>query len=404
MKGARISRGIAMVLAIVVLAILSVVVLQLVFTTRVEVALSQNSRDEHESDRAADAAVELARIYLKSEDRERPDLLDDPWAVKKTGIKLGHTAVDMEIFDEERKFNIRLLLSENEGVRDWAEAVLLRLVKLAREREEDAEEELDPEKVVERIVDWARKGETGQRSAPGEQRAGEEAADLRLITIAELLFLEGITHRMVFGEKPAPGEEEEEAAESASEDSLDAEEEEEEENIPLADVLTVHGDGRVNINTAPKEVLMALHEGITEEVADKILEAREAEPGAEGEDGSAPPPPTAPPPPGDGAASEDPTAAKGFQTVAELRSVEGMVQQDRQLDILGDLLRVTGKTPRTGKGQTEDYRDAPLRVRSRFFRVGLLLRSRTSMRRVTAILWRTQSGEVSVLRRGEGEQ
>ena len=63
MTGARFSRGIAMILAIVVLAILSVVVLQLVFTTRVEVALSQNSRDEHESDRAADAAV-VGNVFL----------------------------------------------------------------------------------------------------------------------------------------------------------------------------------------------------------------------------------------------------------------------------------------------------------------------------------------------------
>jgi len=409
MRGLRSPRrGIAMVLAILVLAILVVVVLQLVFTTRVEEALARNARDEGEAEKAEDAAVELARVLLASDDEDEPDTPESPWAVARQGIELANATVDIEIVDEARKLNLRLLTSKSERVRQWAEGALERLVAAARGREEEGVEEPDPELLVERIVAWARKGETGNRTRPGGGRGGEEGAALRLVTIAELLFLEDFERFIVFGKRGTAAEEEEKREEAEEQDDWDeVEEEEEEENLPLAEVLTVWGDGRVNINTACAEVLMALHGGIDEEVAERIIAHREEEPGADGEaDPNEPPPPPPPPADPDAAGEEepDPTAEKWFQTVAELRTVEGLVQQEKSVDVLRDLLAVAGKTPKTGKDQTEDYRDAPLCVRSRFFKAHVTVRCGKARRQITVILFRTDEGGVQVLRKGEGVQ
>ncbi len=421
MKG-RGSRGIALVLAVLVLAILIVVVLELVYTARVEEALARNQSEGRQAEMAADAAVELAKALLEPRKAagteaaaapaapgaaETLDTPDSRWAGRRSGIKLGEADVEMEITDESSKFNLRLLLSENEAVKKWAEDVLLRIVKSARTRsEEEEEEEIEPEKIVERIVAWARKGETGSESGVSGIKAGEDESRFRLLGIAELAFLEGITPRMLFGEDKTAEDLEKERKEreeelSKDDDELTAEDEEEtKEDIPLADVLTVFGDGRVNINTACKEVIMALHEGITDEVAEKIISHREAVPGAQG--GSETPPAQNPPPaPG---ASPDPTAEKWFQTVAELRTVEGMVDSQKQLDVLGDLLRLTGKAPAQGKDAVEDYADAPLAVKGQFFRAVFWIKCGRVFRTYTAILKRRSDGGAAVMQRAEGMQ
>ena len=52
----------------------------------------------------------------------------------------------------------------------------------------------------------------------------------------------------------------------------------------LTRYFTVYSDGLVNINTAPKEVLMALSGEITPEMAEKLIERRSAKPFANASD------------------------------------------------------------------------------------------------------------------------
>jgi general secretion pathway protein K len=42
----------------------------------------------------------------------------------------------------------------------------------------------------------------------------------------------------------------------------------------LADYLTVYGDGKINVNSASKDVLMALSNDMTETAVDSIIESR----------------------------------------------------------------------------------------------------------------------------------
>ena len=50
-----------------------------------------------------------------------------------------------------------------------------------------------------------------------------------------------------------------------------------ENQLGLCDVLTLRSSGRVNINTAPKEVLMSLANDIDSNTSDHIIESRQAE-------------------------------------------------------------------------------------------------------------------------------
>jgi type II secretory pathway component PulK len=45
----------------------------------------------------------------------------------------------------------------------------------------------------------------------------------------------------------------------------------------LEDFLTIHGDGKININTAPHEILMSLDKEIDSAVAQSIIDYRSAE-------------------------------------------------------------------------------------------------------------------------------
>ena len=147
------------------------------------------------------------------------------------------------------------------------------------------------------------------------------------LTIAELTFLDGITETMIYGESDISKEaEEQEKAVEAAWDEEDSEEENE-ENLPLAQVLTfAGGDGRVNINTAPKCVLMALHEGISEEVAEAIISYREADAETTEEDPLAPP--AAPAEGNEAASGEDPCVrfTRGQLWAARLRAVAGTIR------------------------------------------------------------------------------
>jgi general secretion pathway protein K len=66
-------------------------------------------------------------------------------------------------------------------------------------------------------------------------------------TIDELLMVRGVTRELFYGTPESPG---------------------------LARLLTVQGEGSVNINTAPKEVLRALSPSITEDAAGRMDDYR----------------------------------------------------------------------------------------------------------------------------------
>jgi hypothetical protein len=142
-------------------------------------------------------------------------------------------------------------------------------------------------------------------------------------SIEELLLIPGVTESLFFGEPADEAGDDEELAESIA---------------PLAELLTVHGhpEGRVNVNTATREVLEALlaadprggNPGMADQILQRISEAgpylNRAELRSEGIL-------TPPPPPGDQRPGQDQDGGPEQVTGPELFDVRSSVFR-----ILGD--------------------------------------------------------------------
>ena len=198
----------------------------------------------------AEGGTGAARIALRQDARDNQyDTLDEIWSRAALPITLGDGEVQVTIEDEERKIDLnRLMLPNGNAPDDRRLAVFQRLLDtLGIDRA-----------VADAVVDWLDNDENprvgGAESAyylglPKPYRAKNDLFD----TIGELRLVRGVTDEVF--EKLRP-------------------------------FVTVSSSGMVNINTAPKEVLMSLSAGtdlaeggaIDAKTADEIIEYRKDHP------------------------------------------------------------------------------------------------------------------------------
>jgi general secretion pathway protein K len=242
-------KGIALVLALVVIALLVSLVVDFTYTMQVDVTLAANMRDETQALYAARSGVELARLILQEDDIEY-DALDEGWA--HFDEHPGFIAVDDEgrfkgvIEDEASKFPIHTMVG------DQGELVLTRLDQLERLFELL---EIDPG-LIDAISDWLDPDDS-VGPAGGEDSYYEGLSppypckDGPLASLEELLLVKGMTEAILYGDGEREG---------------------------LIKYLTIYTDGVVNINTASSVVLQSLSSEIDEGVAQTIIEYREEVP------------------------------------------------------------------------------------------------------------------------------
>jgi general secretion pathway protein K len=198
----------------------------------------------------AEAGTVAARIALRVDARDNQyDTLDEIWSRAALPITLGDGEVQVTIEDEERKIDLnRLMLSNGNAPDERRLAVFQRLLDtLGIDRA-----------VADAVVDWLDNDENprvgGAESSyylglPKPYRAKNDQFD----TIGELRLVRGVTDEVF--EKLRP-------------------------------FVTVSSSGLVNINTAPKEVLMSLSAGtdlaevgaIDAKTADEIIAYRQDHP------------------------------------------------------------------------------------------------------------------------------
>jgi general secretion pathway protein K len=242
-------KGVALVLALVVIALLVSLVVDFSYTMRVDLTLAANMRDETEALYAARSGVELARLILQEDDTAY-DALDEDWA--HFDEHPGFIAVDDEgrfkgiIADEASKFPIHTMVS------DHGELVLTRLDQLERLFELLAIDLV----LIDSISDWLdpddRAGPSGAEDSYYEGLSPPyPCKDGPLVSLEELLLVKGMTEEILYGDGAQEG---------------------------LMQYLTIYTDGVVNINTAPSVVLQSLSEEIDEGLARTIIDYREEEP------------------------------------------------------------------------------------------------------------------------------
>jgi len=194
----------------------------------------------------AEAGTGAARIALRFDAQNNQyDTLDEIWSRAALPITLGDGEVQVTIEDEERKINLNRLMLPNGNAPDAQRlAVFQRLLDIL---------EID-RAVADAVVDWLDNDENprvgGAESPyylalPNPYRAKNDLFD----TIGELRLVRGVTDEVY--EKLRP-------------------------------FVTVSSSGMVNLNTAPKEVLMSLSAGtdlagagaIDAKTADEIIQYR----------------------------------------------------------------------------------------------------------------------------------
>lgn len=247
--------GVALLLALLFVTLLSVLVVEFCYETEVEASLVTNDEADFEAYIAAKSAV-AAGMGLLAEDLADIDNVGsaqsdsplDPWAMPTAPETINSGMMKCSIDDECGKLNLNALffrdpdgnVQENELPVRALEAFLeMRVAGLG----------LD-DNPIDAIRDWLDPDEDvqGDGGAESEYYSALEipypCKNGPMDSVDELLLIRGVTPELFFGIAK----------------QQDTQMPPEEEWLPLTEYLTVHGDpgGRINVNTAEPELLDAL--------------------------------------------------------------------------------------------------------------------------------------------------
>lgn len=241
-------RGVALVLALAVIALLVSLVVDFSYTMMVDLTLAANLRNEQMAFYVARSGVELARHTLQKDDSSY-DALNEDWALLNEHP--GFISDDDEgrfkltIEDEAAKLPINDLINGDKVVPE----------KRDRMKRLFAVLELDPQ-LIDPIIDWIAPGNNPELfgaedayyqtlSPPYHCKHGPLSA------LEELLLVKGMTEEILYGTDEKKG---------------------------LIHFLTLASEDSVNINTASAEVIQSLSDKIDKVLARAIIDYRQGEP------------------------------------------------------------------------------------------------------------------------------
>jgi general secretion pathway protein K len=232
MKFGSSQSGVALVVVLWVVLVLSLLVSGFAFTMHVETQLASFSRNQLKAEAIARSGVEVARMQLILDQRSAAeagfDALNQSWATNDFYFNhpLGDGILNVKVLDEESKIPINRATPEQ-------------LSRLLAALEVDL---FDADVIVDSILDWIDDNDLHRLNGAEDEYYQSlsppyRAKNAPLERIEELLLVRGVTPELFYGtaateETPArPG---------------------------LRDLLTTTSSGRVNVNTAPPIVLQAL--------------------------------------------------------------------------------------------------------------------------------------------------
>lgn len=223
-------------LVLLVTAAMTALIAEIISTVHGQATRTTNLVAAQKAAVAAQGGVELAASYLKTLDQGYTYLEKNSWAAPVEGA-----ALEVHVEDESGKLLANSIVFPNGELNETAYSSMKTLLKKLG---------MEPE-LADTLADWldmddlARPG--GAEAATFYNRLPQPYAPKNgnLDTIEETALIKGF-------DAPMAGR--------------------------LVPFLTVYTDGLVNINTAPKEVLMSLSDEITPEMADRLIERRSAMP------------------------------------------------------------------------------------------------------------------------------
>jgi general secretion pathway protein K len=244
-------KGVALILVLLMVSVIVVLTLQLNVSSRSQVYEAANLADGIRVLYIAKSGL-FAGMGILSEDRGDADTLNEPWARTEALSEQSKSYFDggyleLVIEDETGKININKLVAGN-GFNGALKGALTRLLSQPQFQMQDRE----IEDLLNAIKDWI--DADSEVTATGAENAYYQGLGKTytvrngpMESVDELLMVRGVTKELFYGTPERPG---------------------------LARFLTVQGEGSVNINTAPKEVLRALAPSITEDAANRMDDYR----------------------------------------------------------------------------------------------------------------------------------
>lgn len=248
----------ALLMALLVVALLSAIIVDYAYEMRVEASLIGNRGAQFRAQLAAESAAALGMSLLLDDmdnldgvSGPEFDALTDAWARGVPYEEYDDGVLRCSVTDEFGKLNVNALLRPDGETRPVVEDAL-RALFIARGAEEDP---------VDAILDWIDPDEEQRTTgAEADHYAGMQVAvgckNGPLDSIEELLMVRGMTPDLFFGD-PA------------------------QDQAPLTELLTVYGDpsGKVNVNTARRELLDAFGEALGRPgLGEIVIQAREEAP------------------------------------------------------------------------------------------------------------------------------
>ena len=243
-------RGMALLLVLVVVALLSALLTELAFSTLVDLRLAETFRDSTRANYLAKGGVQVGRALLQ-EDRNGWDHASELWGIGVASYPVGDGDITVTIEDQDGKFNLNRLVVG--GVAD--NVFKQRCNKLFLELGLP-----DPEDLTAALIDWIDADDivytdpqTGSTGAEESYYQGlknpTRCKNAPFDSLEELAGIRGFTPEV---------------------------------RTALTGLITVYGVRQLNVNTAPKAVLYAWYgwssPAMDDKIADTIFEARKTTP------------------------------------------------------------------------------------------------------------------------------
>lgn len=239
-------RGVALLLALMVLALLVALILDFDADARREYRDAAAFRDNFKATVLTRAAVQAARAVIQQDflkdkqSGESYDALTDLWAFPIQQYPIGDGILTAQIEDERGKLNLNDLAAS--GVPDSKKVKILRAKRLFELLQ------INPD-LVDAIVDWVDPDDVPE--AAGAEtlyyqslRPPYRAANAPLQTVRELKLVKGMTPEIL------------------------------EKLMRYVTVYPPEGESKININTADALVIQALDPSITQTMAAEIIQSR----------------------------------------------------------------------------------------------------------------------------------
>jgi len=254
MKARRGNRGMALLLVLVVVALLTSLLTDLAFSTMVDMRLTETFRDSTRAYYLAKGGINAGRMILQ-EDRNKYDSLDEIWSKGVINYPVGEGSVTILIEDQDGKLAINSLVQGNSPQAIMIDRFYRFLLAM------EIEQQADPAELTAALIDWIDTGDDPytQINTDGSSLPVSGAEDIHyrsqtqayrckngpLETLQELSLVKGFTPEIVKRISPH---------------------------------LAVNETLQVNINTASVEVLMSLDLQVSREAAEAIIDYRQLQP------------------------------------------------------------------------------------------------------------------------------